>query len=100
MTFTRKHANSDSSNVDGFTYRLVEFNRSGSTSYTFGNDYDELCDRLDCGVDSDCMTGGDIDTWVAGIGWVVVDVELDYDNDDDCYDDNDREDCAVVDAAF
>jgi hypothetical protein len=52
-------------------FRTVEYNCSGSTSYTYSNDYDELVNRLDEGVDAGCITGGDIHEFVDGIGWVV-----------------------------
>lgn len=52
-------------------FRTREYNRSGSTTYTYSNDYDELTDRLDEGVESGCLVGGDIDEYVDGIGWVV-----------------------------
>jgi hypothetical protein len=52
-------------------FRAREYNRSGSTSYTFSHDYDELSNRIDEGVESGCLTGGDIDEYLVGIGWVV-----------------------------
>ena len=64
-------------------YRAREYNRSGSTSYSFSNDLNELHDRLDDGVNAGCLTGGDCDAWIDDIGWIVVDnADLDDDNAD------------------
>lgn len=52
-------------------YRTIEYNRSGTTSYTEFDDYDEACTRLDDGVEAGCLTGGDIEEYVDGIGWVI-----------------------------
>jgi hypothetical protein len=52
-------------------YRLREYNRSGSTSFTYSDDYDALSNRLDEGVDAGCLAGGDIDEFVNSMGWVV-----------------------------
>jgi hypothetical protein len=52
-------------------YRLREYNRSGSTSFTYSDDYDALSNRLDEGVDAGCLAGGDIDEFVKTMGWVV-----------------------------
>jgi hypothetical protein len=52
-------------------FRTREYNRTGSTSYTFSSDWDELCDRIDLGVESGCLNGGGIDEYVRGIGWVL-----------------------------
>ena len=52
-------------------FRTIEFNCSGSTSYTYSNDYDELSGHLYDGVDAGRLTGGGIQQYVDGIGWVV-----------------------------
>ena len=81
---THRSNNPENDNRDGYAYRAREFNCSGSTSYSFSNDLNELHDRLDDGVNAGCLTGGDCDAWVDGIGWVVVDnADLDC---DDCAD--------------
>lgn len=54
-----------------FRFRVREYNRSGSTSYTYSNDYNELSSRLDEGVQAGYLTGGGIDEFVDDIGWVV-----------------------------
>lgn len=52
-------------------YRTREYNCDGSTSYEFSSDYDELSKRIDDGVESGCLTGGGVDEYVKGIGWVL-----------------------------
>jgi hypothetical protein len=59
-------------------YRLVEFNRSGTTSYTKSNNFHELTSRLDDGVEAGCLTGGDVEAYVLGIGWVAQPVEIKF----------------------
>jgi len=52
-------------------YRTIEYNRSGSTSRTEFDNFEDACNRLDDGVDAGCLTGGDIEQYVDGIGWVI-----------------------------
>ena len=52
-------------------FRLVEFDRNDLTSYTISHDYDKLDGRLFAGVIAGNLTGGHIEEYVDGIGWVV-----------------------------
>ncbi len=57
-------------------FRSVEHNISGSTSFTYSNNLDELSTRLDEGVEAGCLTGGHVEQRIKGIiGWVVFDME-------------------------
>lgn len=57
--------------MSNFRYRVRYYNCDGSTRFEPGNNYDNLSGHIDQAVDAGHATGGDIDEWVDGIGWVL-----------------------------
>lgn len=62
----------DGSGIETSNYRLREYRSNGSTGYFYSSDCQACHDRLDKGVDDGTFTGGGIDEYVTGFGWVVV----------------------------
>jgi hypothetical protein len=54
-------------------FRTREYGRNGSVGHVTSDDYDALTKRIDEGVEAGCLTGGGIDEYVEGRGWVVCD---------------------------